>query len=225
MKVGNYTIPDLRLFPKIHHDIKLIYENYRLAEAEDADVVAKLVGHKSANSGAWLSKLADMRLYGLLESRAIKATPLAEKLTYGTEQEKQEAINKAFMNVPLWRELFNKFGVELPESNFWVQLQRITGLDPLDAQKYADFVRKAYLDDISHIKPKKEEKKMPTAEVGAEIDTSTAISAGVLGRLETAEYGTFIFKDKGSIAVARKILDLIENKLKAEKEEIPKEEG
>jgi len=52
-----------------------------------------------------------------------------------------------------------------------------------------------------------------------------AISAGVLGRLETAEYGTFIFKDEGSITVARKILDLIENSLKAKKEEAPKEEG
>ena len=128
MRIGSYTIPDLRLFPKIYEAVKLIYENYQLEEIEDEDAVARLVGHKSANSGAWLSKKADMRLYGLLEPRTIKLTPLAEKLTYGTEQEKQEAINKAVLNVPLWKELYSKFGVELPESNFWVQLQRITGV-------------------------------------------------------------------------------------------------
>ena len=218
MKIGNHSIPSLRLFPRISKDINLIYENYRLEEAEDTTVLAKLLGHKSANSGAFYSKLADMRLYGLLDPRKVKATPLAEKFTYGTEQEKQETTNKIILNVQLWKELHSRFGVKLPESNFWVQLQRITGLDPLEAQKHADSVRKAYLDDISHIKLEKEGKKVSEIEGGGKIDKSISISPLINARADIVK-GLIM---QGAYDIAKQFIDFIETKVKTEK--IPKEE-
>lgn len=179
MRVGNYTIPQYRLFPRIAEAIGLIYENYRLEVADNQEAVAKLCGHKSANSGAWLYKLADMRNYGLLEKRTIKATKLAERFTYGTEEEKLKAINDAVLNIPLWQELNSKYGVELPKSNFWVQLQKITGLDPLEAQKHADSVRKAYLADIRHYKPEIEETDMTQEQTDGGIDVNVAIPMGL----------------------------------------------
>ena len=218
MKIGSYTIPDLRLFPKIHEATRLIYENYRLDEARDETAVATLLRHKSP-SGAFYSKIADLRLYGLLESRGIKATPLAEKLTYGTEQEKQEATNKAILNVPLWKELYSRFGVELPESNFWVQLQRITGLDPLEAQKHADSVRKAYLDDASHIKAI-EKPEIGGRAVGAgRIDISMSTI-----NIQAGQFSQTIPYTKEGIELAKGFLDLLGKQLKT-KEETPKEEG
>jgi len=214
MRIGSYTIPDLRLFPKIYEAVKLIYENYQLEEIEDEDAVARLVGHKSANSGAWLSKKADMRLYGLLEPRTIKLTPLAEKLTYGTEQEKQEAINKAVLNVPLWKELYSKFGVELPESNFWVQLQRITGVTALEAQKYADSIRKAYLEDVKHIKVERKETKVSAKEVSGKTSTETLIPTSIEAQAEIVK-GLVI---QGAYKIAKDFIDFIESKAKTQKE-------
>lgn len=223
VKVGSYSIPDLRLFPKIYDNIKLIYENYRREEAEDEEAVAKLCGHKSAKSGAWFSKLADMRLYGLLEQRGLKATDLAEKLTYGMEEEQQEAVNKAVLNISLWKELYSRFGVELPESNFWVQLQRITGLDPLEAQKHADSIRKAYLDDASHIKAKKKPERGGLGEMSSGIDISMSTI-----NIQAGQFSQTIPWTEEGIELAKGFLDLLGQQLKTEekpKEKTSKGEG
>ena len=222
MRIGEHSIPDLRLFPKIYADINLIYENYVLEEAESEDSVARLVGHNSANSGAWKSKMADMRLYGLVEPRAVRATALAERLTHGTKEQKQEAINEAILNVPLWKDLHERFGVEVPDSNFWLQLQRITGLSHLEAQKHADFVRKAYLDDIGHIKLEKEAIEVTGEKGTGEFDISKAISEGVLGRVIVKDAGFIDVKDKTTYQIAKAYLKIFAEKLgikeKAEEE-------
>ncbi len=216
MKIGSYSIPDMRLFPRIEGYARIIYEAYGFNEATDDNSVAIALGHKTANSGAFLSKLADLRLYGLLEPHSIKATKLAEKLTYGTDKEKQDATNKAVLGIPLWKELYSKFGVELPESNFWLQLQNITGLSHLEAQKHADFVRKAYLDDISHIKAEKEEKDMTGQEGADKIDKFTSISdrqANIVAGLMR----------EGAYDIAKSFIDFVKQKIG--KEETTQEEG
>jgi len=159
-----------------------------------------------------MSKVADMRLYGLLEPRGIKATPLAMKLTFGTEQEKQEAIEKAILNVPLWKELYDRFGTELPETNFWVQLQKITGVDHLEAQKYAETVRKAYLEDISHLRRVEQRGgTMPSSEIYTQPSIQTInIQAGAFRQ-------TIPFTREG-IELAKGFLDLLKSQL-TEKEE------
>lgn len=222
MKIGNYTIPTLRLFPKIYADIKLIYENYRLDEAEDMKAVSRLLGHKSP-SGAFHSKLRDMRLYGLLESRGIKVTSLAEKLTYGTDDEKIEATNKAILNVPLWKELYSRFGAELPSDNFWVQLQRITDIDPVEAQKQEDSVRKAYLDDVSHIKARKTDKSggKPMGLEKFDVSVSTI-------NIQAGQFNQTIPYTKKGIELAKGFLDLLGSQIKTKdqnKGDTVKEEG
>lgn len=217
VKIGKYSVPDIRLFPTIYEAIKDLYENYVFDEAKDEDAVAVLLGHKSANSGAFLSKLADLRLYGLLEPRSIQVTKLAETLTHGTEEGKQEAINEAILNVPLWTELHSKFGVEVPESNFWLQLKRITGVSSLEAQKQADLVRKAYLDDMSHYKAKKEDEKMSDRETGGKIDTTTAITTSVERQANIVQN---LIKE-GAYDIAKNFIDFIKKKGETE---VPKEE-
>lgn len=214
MKVGKYKIPDLRLFPDIHDDVKLIYDNYRLEEAQNEDTVAKLLKHKHASGGSWWSKLADMRLYGLLEPRGIKLTQLAERLTYGTEEEKQNAIKETALNIPLWKELYAQFGNELPDSNFWVQLQRITGLDPKDARNYADFVRKAYLEDISHIKAEKEEENMAGQEGAEKFDNNPAIPEEAFGRFSLKGVGYVDVTDMDTYGIAEAYMKVLAKKLK-----------
>lgn len=161
-----------------------------------------------------------MRLYGLLEPRRFKLTPLAEKLTYGTEQDKKNALQQAILNIPLWKELYSNFGVELPDSNFWVQLQKITGLDPLEAQKYAETVRKAYLDDVSNIKPEKGSIGEGMDVTSEKVDTSMATSASIEAQANIVR-GLIL---QGAFEIAKNFIDFIAEKVKTEKEE-PEEGG
>jgi hypothetical protein len=55
------------------------------------------------------------------------------------------------IGVPLWNEIFKKFGKNPPLENFWIQLKNITGIEPIEAQKLQGIIRKWYLDDISLI--------------------------------------------------------------------------
>jgi hypothetical protein len=220
VKIGSYSIPDLRLFPTIYNDAKLIYDNYRLDEAKDDDTVAKLLKHKRASGGTWFSKIADMRLYGVLEPRGIKLTPLTEQMLYGTEEEKQEATKKIILNVPFWGELFSRFGKELPESNFWVQIQKITGIDPLEARNSADYVRKAYLDDISHIKLETEEKNLDNQNKPDTIDKNEATI-----NIRAGQFSQTIPMTEDGIELAKGFLDLLGKQIKNKKKEQNTEEN
>ncbi|HUT81370.1 MAG TPA: hypothetical protein VMZ29_09230 [Candidatus Bathyarchaeia archaeon] len=217
MKIGSYTIPDLRLFPKIFEDIKLIYEHYQLSEAENQDAVAQLLGHKSANSGSWYSKIADMRLYGLLEPRSIQATKLAEKLTFGTDEEKQQAIAEAVLHVTLWKRLYDEFGKELTNGNFWVHIQKITNVNPLEAQKHADTIRNAYLSDISNIKI-----SIAQSPYKAEQRTISTSDPTILANPDKiiVQAGESIFKDDFTVEGIERtklFLEIIEKRLQSKK--------
>jgi len=156
VKVGKYDIPQFRLYPKLVEATKTLYVTFKADEAPDLLTVAKLLGHKTDKSGGFLTKLADMRSYGLITSRGVKVTDLGKKLTYGlNDQEKNEAFKEALMNIPLWKEFYSKFGKTLPTSNFWANLKDITGLEAPDAQRVEEIVRNAYLDDVQYVKEAK----------------------------------------------------------------------
>jgi len=176
VKVGKFDIPTFHLQPNLVEATKILYETFKSDEAPDLLTAAKLLGHKTDKSGGFLTKLADLRSYGLLTSRGIKVTDLGKKLTFGiSDEEKNEAFKEALLNIPLWKEFYSKFGKTLPTSNFWAKLTEITGLEAPDAQKVEENVRNAYLADFQYVKeakkPEDEESRM--GEQGR-IDTSTA---------------------------------------------------
>lgn len=221
MKIGKYDIPQFRLHPTLVEATKILYEQYKSEEAPDMLAVSKLLGHKSPKSGGFLTKLADMRSYGLITSRGITVTDLGKKLTYGeTENEKNEAYKSALLNIPLWKELFGKFGKTLPTSNFWAQISKITGLEAPDAQKVEEIVRKAYLDDFRYVKEEKDLKEgMSRMSAQGEFDTSTAIIEVKIGEY----YQKLPYTEEG-IKLAQGFLDLLGRQLKSKpKEKTPKE--
>ena len=205
----------MRLHPKLFEATKTLYESFKSAEATNLLTVAKVLGHKTDKSGGFISKLADLRAYGLLTKRGIKVTDLGKKLTYDpSDEERNKALKEVLLNVPLWKELYSKFGKTPPTSNFWVKLTEITGLEAPDAQKIEESVRNAYLADFQYLK----EEKKPEGEVsgmGAEggIDTSTAISEGVLGRVIVKDAGYIDVKDETTYEIARAYLKLFAKKL------------
>ena len=154
MKVGTYDIPLFRL-PTLVNDTKTIYDQFPTEEVKDMDTIAKLLDHKSASSGAFRQKLADMRAYGLLEGRGgIKVSELAKKLAYpdpSNPKARTEAYKEAVLRIPLWKDFFSKWGTSIPKDQFWAQLTKIAGLEAPQAQKLEDEVRNAYQTDIRDI--------------------------------------------------------------------------
>jgi hypothetical protein len=224
VKIGKYEIPDLRLYPLLVEATKKIYEKFGSEEATDQLAVAQLIGHKSV-SGAFLTKLACLRAYGLIEKRGIKVTNIGKRLTYGaTEEERNEALKEAILSIPLWKEFYGKWGVKLPTVDFWVDLGKITGLEAPDAQKVEKIVRNAYLEDVKYIKAEKElEKEVIKVTPEAKVDTSTAIPEGVLGRVTVKDVGYIDVKDKTTYEIAKAYLRIFAEKLGIKEE--PEEEG
>jgi hypothetical protein len=109
----------------------------------------------------------------------------------------------------------------LPDSNFWVQLQGITGLDPLEAQKHADSVRKAYLDDIRHIKAEKKGVSGESDMGGSGIDASMSTI-----NVQAGPFNPTIPLTKEGIELAKGFLNLLGKQLGVTHASEPqKEEG
>jgi len=223
VKVGKYDIPNMRLHPNLFEAAKLLYENFKSDEPPDALTVAKVLEHQTDKSGAFISKLADLRAYGLMEKRGMKVTNLGKKLTYDpSEEERNKALKEVLLNIPLWKELFSRFGKTLPTSNFWVELTKITGLEAPDAQKIEENVKNAYLADFQYLKeekkPEKEEISMSTE---TRIDASKAITREATTPVEEqADIVKGLIK-QGAYDIAKQFIDF----LKAKKEEKSEEEG
>ncbi len=171
MKIGTHSIPKYRL-PGLIEDTKKIYEQFNGKESE-LEFVAHTIGHLP-KSGSFMQKLADLRSYGLIEGRGkIKVSELGKKVTYGTEPEKVEALEEIIKNIPLWGSIFDKYGVNIKEENFWVDLAQITSVERLEAQTKANEIRKAYLEDIRYYKPVEkppESLNLPTQQIDEVIN-------------------------------------------------------
>jgi hypothetical protein len=179
-----------------------------------------------------------MKSYGLLEGRGtLKVSEIGKKITYPdpeNEHERMEALVSAVTNIPLWRELYSKYGVKLPESNFYVHLSRITGADAPEAKKIEDTIQKAYKEDTSYIKPVEKPKiggkTPPTSSHGGEVASGRRIgrmeyaTTGEFPKLVVPEYGaTLEIKDKASFDAAEALFKAIKVKIESKKSQIAEE--
>jgi hypothetical protein len=152
MKIGNYGVPSnpFRL-PKLVEDVKRIYDTYKadvIKNPNKNDALAQLLEYKSSRNGQYWNKVAAMRAFGLLEGRGdVRVSELAKHLTYGTESQKKDAAQKVFFNIPLWKELYNRYRLQLPKQDFWAKLQNITGCEAPEARSNEQFVYEAFSED------------------------------------------------------------------------------
>jgi hypothetical protein len=102
-------------------------------------------------------KLAALKAYGLLDGRSdLRITDLAKRVTYGTGEQKPKAILEAFLNIPLWKQLYEQYRLQLPSEEFWAKLQHITGCEAPVAKSNEQFITRAFGEDTSLIKSVKE---------------------------------------------------------------------
>lgn len=118
-------------------------------------MLAVFLGH-TAVTGGYLSKMAAMRAYGLITGRGfVQVSELGKRIAHPEKpDDPHEAVKDAITSIPLWRALYDKYtskGVELPDVDFWVDLQQIAELVPDEAKKASKNVRKDYLDDVQYL--------------------------------------------------------------------------
>lgn len=162
MDIGNFSVPNnpYRL-PRLIEHTKKIYDTYHadaITNANKNDALAQLLGFKSSNNGAYWTELAALKAYGLLEGRSdLKITELAKQVTYGTGDQKPQAILRAFMNIPLWKQLYERYRLQLPSQEFWAKLQHITGCEAPVAKSNEQFITEAFKEDTNLIKSIKQD--------------------------------------------------------------------
>lgn len=161
MEIGNFSVPNNpNRLPRLIEHTKKIYDTYHadaIVNPKKNDALAQLLGYKSSNNGAYWSELAALKVYGLLEGRSdLRITELGKQVTYGTGDQKPQAILRAFMNIPLWKQLYERYRLQLPSQEFWAKLQHITGCEAPVAKSNEQFITEAFKEDTSLIKSVKE---------------------------------------------------------------------
>lgn len=159
MQIVNYTIPDNpHRLPELIKDLKKIYDVYNKQDINGVlnnDRLAKLLNYKGANNGSYQRKLKALRDYGLIEGRTdVKVSLRGESILYSKSEEKERAILSAFLSLPLWNNLFETYGKNLPTNDFWLHIKEITGCSSKDAQETEGFIKEAFAKDVSVISDK-----------------------------------------------------------------------
>lgn len=142
-KVGDYSYPDLD--PEEAIDIAKTLVDKFDGSPNSEDAFAQSIGHQKASGGAYRSKTADLRKYGLIGSRGIEATELAKKIESPRDKkEEMDAKVEMMENIGLLDRLFEKLNGEKPAGDLWVILQEVTGCERKEAQKHEDKISKLY---------------------------------------------------------------------------------
>jgi hypothetical protein len=112
-----------------------------------------MIGYTTNASGAFYRRFNSLIAYGLISRHGkFTVSALGKRLAYPeSEMDGKMALKEAVLNVPLWAELFKRFGKSPPSENLWVQIKNSTGVEPKLAQSRESQIRKWYLEDISQI--------------------------------------------------------------------------
>lgn len=150
-KIGSYQYPNTRVVGAI--DAVRAFKDKLKGVASNKNALASALGYKSANNGAFTHKMMDLRKYGLIDGRGseTRLSELAKKvLAPHNKREEGEALKEMIFNIPLWKDIYDKYGVNLP-SDFGSALQNITNADRLEVDALKDQVSKLYIDAVSNI--------------------------------------------------------------------------
>lgn len=156
MKIGIYSLPDLD--PQRAVDFaKTIYDfpSHRITKEGFSSKTG------ISTKGGWFGMIIlGMRTYCLVEEKddVLTTTDLMPKLLFpkpGTT-ELQDARNKVFNSVPLWKKLFSDKlkKTDIEKDDFWVYLSDLDGIKGLDrdkVKKKAPLVQKGYILALSYL--------------------------------------------------------------------------
>jgi len=222
MRIGNFTIPNNpNRLPRLIELVKRIYDTYKgdvIPKWRTNDTLAQLLGYKSSNNGSYWATISALKAYGLIEGRSdIRVSELAKKATYGAEEEKKKALLTAFLNIPLWKALYDRYRLELPTQDFWAKLQHITACEAPEAKSKEKLISEAFYTDANLIK------SMKIITVGEEelpkITQPKEVPSGEFIEVTAGQFYQRLPLSIESIEVVEAMLKVLKNQLKSQKEE------
>ncbi len=147
-KIGSYDYPETQLGTLVNSMEVLVKKFY--GTANDAKTFAEALGHNSNKSGAFLTKLADLRKYCLIEKRDISATVKGKHIIeYLTPEERMQELNKTVMEITLWKDLYQRLGSKRPSlDDFKIHLVEISQ-DRDTAITDAEKIRNLFIDAMA----------------------------------------------------------------------------
>lgn len=150
-EVDGHKYPDLDAEEAV--EIAEVIVNEYGGEANSEEAFASSIGHSSTSSGTYRSKVADVRKWGVLESRGIEATDLAFRLANPKDDEdEKEARFEMYQNIGILRRLYDHLEGKEPPSEFWRVISELTGADPKTSREAADDLEDLY-EEMLEVKP------------------------------------------------------------------------
>lgn len=177
-KIGSYEYPETKVGECLRVAKILVKEFGK--KADNPDAFASGIGHKTANSGAFLFKIGDVRKFNLMDKREYKATNLAEILSDPKNgAEENEALKKMIFGVSLFKILYDKLRTTSPTvEQTRTQLMEITG-DRNKSSKEAEKIRKIYISAMTYIRDEFVNKQSNDLEDEMELE-ETLTSEGMM---------------------------------------------
>src|SRR5260370_2529402 len=121
-KLGQYDYPDYRISRVIDVVDKLCHPPYKGGISREGlgDML-----QISTEGGAFAALVASLKDYGLVQGREqLSVTDLGKKAVVGSTEEREGAKARAFLNVALFKELFERTGSTIPDGeNFAILLK------------------------------------------------------------------------------------------------------
>jgi hypothetical protein len=246
MEVGKtFSVPDERLSPRAVGWTRTVHNRFGTAEA-DSLLVAQALGHSSVG-GAFNSKVAVLTAYGLVErgQGKIRVTDIGRMIVSPrTAREAVEGASAALFKVSLWQRLHRDYtakGLKIP-TDLAPELARIAGITITDARTRAEWITRAYSEDLAFLDSVTKSPGAPEGTAASRLAASavgeSALSVGSTGE-ETSlptvgEQGQILFAspdDKIQISVPRSakhigmLREFVESALKAIEEDLSRAES
>ncbi len=148
-KLGEHDYPD-RPFSRALEVIEKICEEYKGSISRSG--LAEILKMNS-KAGGFNVLLASLRDFGLVEGRdELKVTDLGKRIVYGTPDEQEHSKAESFLNVALFKELFQRTGATVPDdAKLSVLLREITKEDAMKVKGEVKKVQSIYSDGIRYL--------------------------------------------------------------------------
>lgn len=162
---------------------------------------------QSVKGGGFGLLVGSMSAYGLVDTGGgnVRITDLGEKVLYGESDEKRNSIEKAVRNVKLFADVFDRFGRSPSEDQLRIFLRESANVAIPEATELASEVGKLLKKNLPYL--------TAPSSGGGDATKMTAPTqmqmSGMIGKLETSEYGILNIKDEISMTLAINLLTQI----------------
>lgn len=230
-KIGDFEYPVLASFADaISITNEALKRGGIISIKDTAEKLGYAIKQGQAVSGTIYKRLDDLCMFGLLkrERGGLRATNLGQDALHPHDKLKASTGKAAALRkIPIINKAYNELNGKIPEREaFSANLEKLTSVSWLEAQKHAQSLRKLFIEAFSYLRSA--EGLPPLVQVGESEARGEIKMPEVSAPLESSSFDIRageifirIPKTKKALIKARKLLDLFEDEI--EDKELQKE--